>query len=50
MAILYLIPGSGCTFTNEELIIAIAWIVLGIGFAIVSKKKYGKKFGISDEQ
>ena len=50
MAILYLIPGSGCTFSNEELIIAVAWVVLGIAFAFVSKKKYGKKFGITDEK
>ena len=48
MAILYLIPGSGCTFTKEEWIIASAWIGLGILFALISKKTYGKRFGIPD--
>ena len=45
MALLYLIPGSGCTFTSEELIIAVAWIVLGIIFSMISKMKYGDLFG-----
>lgn len=45
MALLYLIPGSGCTFTAEELIIAVAWIALGIVFAVVSNRKYGDLFG-----
>ena len=48
MAILYLIPGSGCTFTVEEAIIAVSWIVIGTIFAIVSKKKYGKRFGVEE--
>lgn len=46
MAILYLIPGSGCTFTGQELIIAVIWIVLGLFFAVASKIKYGSKFGL----
>ena len=45
MAVLYLVPGSGCSFTTEELIIALSWAVLGIGFAIGSKKRYGNMFG-----
>ena len=48
MAILYLIPGSGCTFTVEEVIIAVSWIVIGIIFSILSKKKYGKRFGVEE--
>ena len=46
MAILYLIPGSGCTFTGQELIIAVIWIVLGLFFAVASKIKYGSRFGL----
>lgn len=49
MAILYLIPGSGCAFTKEELIIAAVWVVIGIIFAIVSRKKYKNKFGVIEE-
>ena len=48
MAILYLIPNSGCTFTGQELTIAIIWGTIGVVFAIVSKKKYKESFGISD--
>ncbi len=46
MAVLYLIPGSGCTFTGQELIIAVIWSVLGLLFAVVSKIKYGSRFGL----
>ena len=48
MAVLYLVPGSGCSFTPEEFIIAIVWILMGALFAIVSRIKYGEKFGIED--
>ena len=51
MAVLYVIPGSGCTFIRQELIIAILWIIIGIFFAVISKSKHGEKFGkTSDEQ
>ena len=50
MAILYLVPGSGCTFTSQEFVIAVTWIVLGVFFAVVSKITYGNKFGIADEK
>lgn len=45
MCILYVIPGSGCTFSIQEWVIGIAWTVLGIVFAIVCKKKYKGDFG-----
>lgn len=45
MAILYLIPGSGCIFSKEEFVIAIAWVILGCIFAAMCKKKYGNLFG-----
>ena len=48
MSLLYLIPGSGCTFTYEELIIAAVWVAMGIVFAVVSKRKNGSKFGEND--
>lgn len=49
MAALYLIPGSGATFSKEECVIAAAWVALGLLFAFVSKNKYGSLFGIGDE-
>jgi amino acid transporter len=49
MAALYLIPGSGCTFTRQEAIIALAWSLIGIIFAVMSKVKYGKDFGITND-
>lgn len=45
MAILYLIPNSGCTFTKQEWIIAGAWIILGAVFALACKTRYGSNFG-----
>ncbi len=48
MAILYLIPGSGCSFTGQEQIIAVIWVVIGVFFAVASKIKYGPKFGLEE--
>ena len=48
MAILYLIPGSGCSFTAQEQIIAVIWVILGVFFAVASKIKYGNKFGLEE--
>lgn len=45
MAVLYLIPGSGCTFTKQELVIAVGWVIIGVIFAVASKIKHGKMFG-----
>lgn len=45
MCVLYVIPNSGCTFTVQEWIIAIAWVVLGTLFATISKMKYKNDFG-----
>ena len=41
MALLYLVPGTGCTFTRAEGIIAISWIVLGAVFFLLSRKNIG---------
>lgn len=40
MAILYVIPGTNCTFSFVELIIIILWSVLGLAFYLRCKKKY----------
>ena len=48
MAILYLIPGSGCSFTAQEYIIAVIWVILGIIFAVASKIKYRSRFGLEE--
>lgn len=45
MCVLYIIPNSGCTFTVQEWVIGIVWIVLGLVFAIVCKTKYKDNFG-----
>ena len=49
MVLLYLIPGSGCTFTIEEATIAGIWILLGLIFAIVCKNKYKELFGVTEQ-
>ncbi len=49
MAILYLIPGSGSAFNFEEAVIAVAWVVLGAFFILISKRIFGKRFGVEDE-
>lgn len=43
MILLYLIPGSGCTLTSQEFVIAIAWGVLGLTFGLYCQKKYRKE-------
>ncbi len=48
MAVLYLIPGSGCSFTAQEHVIAVIWVVLGIIFAAASKIKYRSRFGLEE--
>ncbi len=45
MGMIYIIPGTGCTLTNQEFIIVSSWTILGIIFMIICKKKYGNKFG-----
>ncbi len=45
MIIMFVVPGSGCTLSSQEWIIVGGWTALGIIFYIVSKKRYGKKFG-----
>lgn len=42
---LYMIPGSGCTLTYQEWIIAGGWALLGLVFAIICKLKYKDDFG-----
>ena len=46
---LYIIPNTGVTLVWQEWIIVGAWLVLGLIFYIVQKKKSGKKFGYSEE-
>ena len=45
MSIMYLIPGTECTLTLHEMIIAGGWALIGVAFAIGSKSKYKEKFG-----
>ena len=45
MVLLYIIPGSGCTLSNEEWMIAGVWMALGVTMAVVAKAKYKDKFG-----
>lgn len=46
LCVMYLIPGTGCTLTIQELVIAGGWFVIGIVFAVICKLKYKDKFGI----
>lgn len=45
MSIMYLLPGSGCTLTIQELIITGGWGGVGVIFAVVCKITYKQKFG-----
>ncbi len=45
MVVLYLIPGSGCSMTDEEWIIVGGWAILGLMFYLICKHHYGNKFG-----
>ena len=45
MVLLYLIPGSGCTLSSEEWIIACAWTILGVMMYIIARAKYQERFG-----
>ncbi len=45
MVLMYLIPGFGATLLPQEWVIVGGWTLLGVIFAVVSKKRYGDKFG-----
>ncbi len=45
MSIMYLIPGTGCTLSVQELVISGGWAVLGVVFVFGCRWKYGDKFG-----
>lgn len=46
LCVLYLVPGSGSTLSQQELIISGGWALIGLIFAIVCKLKYKEKFGV----
>lgn len=45
MSIMYLVPGTECTLTVQEMMIAGGWALIGGVFAIGCKIKYKEKFG-----
>lgn len=46
MSVMYLIPGTGCTLTRQEFVIAGGWTLIGFVFAVMCNKRYKGKFGI----
>ena len=46
MCIMYLIPGTGTTFSIQEIIIAGGWALLGVMFYIMCKIKYKQLFAV----
>ena len=46
MAILFLLPGTGATFTPEEWIIAGGWTALGVVWWAYARAKHGPSFGV----
>ena len=48
MVIMYILPGTGCTLSDQERIIAVAWAFLGVVFAILCKLRYKEKFAKLD--
>ena len=45
LCVMYLLPGSSSALTTEELLITVAWTLLGIIFAVGCKVYYKEKFG-----
>ena len=45
MCVMYLVPGTSCTLSAQEFIIAVGWAILGTVFAVFCKRKYKNKFG-----
>lgn len=45
MVIMYIIPGTGCTLVRQEWIIVGSWAILGLLFYLISRGKYGNRFG-----
>lgn len=45
MVCLYVIPGSGATFSPEEWLITGGWITLGIVYYVYARARYGSRFG-----
>ena len=48
MIVMFILPGTGCSLTSQEWVIVGGWVILGVVFYIVSRKKYGEKFGSVD--
>ena len=48
MCVLYLIPGSGSTLVKQELWITAGWMGIGVVLAFLCRRRYGKKFGLTD--
>ena len=46
LVLLYVIPGSGATFSAEEWVIAGGWTLLGVIYYVYARAKYGIKFGV----
>lgn len=44
MALMYLIPGSGCTLSPQEWVIVGGWSALGLVFYLSCRKRYGSGF------
>lgn len=45
LCILYLLPKSSSALSPQELAIVAGWILLGVVLAILSRHRYGRKFG-----
>ena len=43
MALLYIVPGTNCTFSFPEAVIMILWVLLGLAFYGYSKKMYAEE-------
>lgn len=46
MVLMYIIPGFGATLLPQEWMIVGGWTIIGIIFAVSSKRRYGEKFGV----
>ena len=45
LSVMYLIPGTVCSMTKQEIEITFCWVFIGLLFGIFYKTKYKNKFG-----
>ena len=50
MALMYVLPGTGCTLLPQEWVIVGGWTLIGLVFCLHSKRRYKDKFASNIEE